>query len=244
MNICEPVFEKYAIFDSYACRIDKGSHKAVKRAQKFSREFNCFLKLDIRKYFDSIDHKTLFELLKRQFKDFRLLEIFEKIICSYSKTEGRCVPIGNLLSQHWANFYLGGFDHWIKENKRRTGYLRYMDDFVIFSDNKSELKKLLQETEMFLREKLKLELKQNIQLNYCRLGIPFLGYRVFPGTIRLRRQSKQRFIKKFKQYEWKFKYGIWNELTLQKHVQPLFEFVKFADTLRLRKKCLLKFQKT
>ena len=113
-----------------------------------------------------------------------------------------------------------------------------MDDFIIFSDNKSELKKLLQETEIFLREKLKLELKKNIQRNYCQLGIPFLGYRVFPETVRLIRQSKIRFIKKFKQYERKFELGIWNESTLQKHILPLFEFVKFADTLNFRKKCL------
>ena len=235
MNICEPIFEKYAIFDSYACRVDKGSHKAVKKAQKFTVKYNFFLKLDIRKYFDSIDHKVLIEMLNHRFKDGRLLEIFEKIICSYSKTMGKGVPIGNLLSQHWANFYLGRFDHWIKEVKKEKGYLRYMDDFIIFSDNKSELKKMLRETEVFLHGNLKLELKKNIQLNYCRLGIPFLGYRVFPLTVRLIRQSKKRFIKKFKQYERKFELGIWNESTLQKHILPLFEFVKFADSLRLRK---------
>ncbi len=106
-------------------------------------------------------------------------------------------------------------------------------------DPKQKLNTLLTEIANFLNKELELKLKENIQLNYCRLGIPFLGYRVFPGTIRLLRQSKQRFIKKLRQFEYKFKYGIWNELTLQKHIQPLLEFVEFADTLRLRKKCLL-----
>ena len=239
MNICEPIFESYAIYNSYACRVEKGSHKAVKKAQSFSRDFSCFLKLDIKKYFDSIDHKILLKMLKHRFKDKVLLRIFEIIIESYSKNVGKGVPIGNLLSQHWANFYFGLFDHWIKEEKGIKGYIRYMDDFIIFSNNKQELNALLIEIDSFLNNELELKLKENIQLNYCKHGIPFLGYRVFPGTIRLLRQSKQRFIKKLRQYEYKFKYGIWDELTLQKHVQPLVEFVKFADTLNFRKKFVI-----
>ena len=241
INICEPIFEKYAIFDSYACRVGKGSHKAVLKAKSLEGKYKYYLKLDIKKFFDSIDHKILYLLLERRIKDKKLLDIYQKIINSYNKSPGKGLPIGNLLSQHWANFYLGYFDHWIKENKSRKGYLRYMDDFVLLSNNKSDLKNLLKEIESFLCQNLNLELKNNIQLNYCEKGIPFLGYRIFPGSIKLAPKSKKRLIKKLKLYEWKFKRGFWSELTLQKHIQPLFEFVKFADSLRLRNNIIEKY---
>ena len=132
MNICEPVFERYSIFDSYACRPAKGLHKAITRAQEFSRQYQWYLKLDIRSYFGSIDHKILNRLLARRFAERRLRDLFGHVIASYRTEPDSGIPIGNLLSQYFANFYLSHLDHWLKEERHVPGYLRYMDDFLLF----------------------------------------------------------------------------------------------------------------
>mgnify|MGYP003309320142 CR=1 FL=1 len=141
MNVCEERFEKYQIDTSYACRQGRGVDSAILKAQTYCRKYKWFLKLDIHKYFDSIDHFILIELLDRLFKDEQLLEIFWKIIESYQTTADRGIPIGNLTSQYFANMYLARMDHYLKENLKVPGHVRYMDDFIIFSNDKSFLKK-------------------------------------------------------------------------------------------------------
>jgi hypothetical protein len=108
------------------------------------------------------------------------------------------MPIGNLISQHLANLYLGSFDHWIKEELRIKGYLRYMDDMLVFARESMELKALLNQAEYYLKHKLRLQINPNIHLNRCRQGFTFLGYRVFPSRISLSSRSKRRFSKKLK----------------------------------------------
>lgn len=124
MNICDPVLERYAIHDSYACRKGKGTIRALERARIFSRRNGWYLKLDIRRYFDSVDQKIMLNLLRRKFKDQKLLHLFEQLLDTYQTEPGKGLPIGNLISQHLANFYLGFFDHWIKESLRVRCYLR------------------------------------------------------------------------------------------------------------------------
>ncbi len=233
MNICEPMIDAYAIHDSYACRKEKGPQKAVKRAQKFSRHYDWYLKMDIRKYFDSIDHTIMMRLLGRRIKDDDLLYLFWHILETYHTIAGKGMPIGNLISQHLANFYLGYFDHWIKEHRRIHGYVRYMDDFLVFGGKKNDLKTEIPLIEQFLAENLELHLKP-IQLNRCRKGIPFLGYRVFSDRIRLSGRSKSRFIRKFIAYEAKWMNGQWSIETLVRHMEPLIEFTKFADASAFR----------
>ncbi len=137
--VCEPVFERLLIADTFACRRGKGREAAVERAKQFARRYPWFLKLDIRKYFNSIDHERLLWLLGRKFKDRRLLDLFGRIIASYEVTPGRGVPIGSLTSQHFANFYLAGLDRFVKEGLRAGGYVRYMDDFVVWDENRTRL---------------------------------------------------------------------------------------------------------
>ena len=132
--VCEPVFERFLIADTFACRRGKGREAAVERARHFARRYPWFLKLDIRKYFNSIDHEVLLGRLARKFKDRRLLDLFGRIIASYEVAPGRGVPIGSLTSQHFANFYLGGLDRFVKEGLRAGGYVRYMDDFVVWGE--------------------------------------------------------------------------------------------------------------
>ncbi|MBF0452798.1 MAG: group II intron reverse transcriptase domain-containing protein [Candidatus Magnetomorum sp.] len=241
MNICEPVFEQYAIYDSYACRKNKGSHAAINRAQKFCRINAWYLKLDIRKYFDSIDHLTVIDMLARKMKDQDVLDLFAIILDTYQTKSGKGLPIGNLISQHLANFYLGKFDHWIKEIMKVKHYIRYMDDFILLSNSQCELKKLLDNIIVFLDNHLLLKLKENIQLNKVKHGIPFLGYRVFSEKILLSPQSRIRFIEKYRLYEAKCLHGTWSIDEMVRHMMPLIEFTKKADAHGLRTNVINRF---
>ena len=241
MNVCEPVLEAHAVFDSYACRKGKGNRKALDRAQRFSRRFPWYLKLDIRKYFDSIDHADLMDGLARKFKDRDLLHLFRTLLETYYTAPGKGMPIGNLISQHLANFYLSGFDHWVKEDLKIRGYLRYMDDFILFGPDKPYLKAALTQVRVYLAEKLALELKDDIQLNRCAHGIPFIGYRVLPSHIRLSPRSKRRFISKFKEYESKWQSGEWSEADLVRHMEPLIDFTRAAHAGDFRRNVISRF---
>ncbi|MBF0397205.1 MAG: group II intron reverse transcriptase domain-containing protein [Desulfobacterales bacterium] len=235
MNVCEPILDSYAIYDTYACRKKKGRQKAVIKAQSFIEKFSWYLKLDISKYFNSIDHKIVMSLLSRKIKDKNVLFLFQKIIDTYHTETGKGIPIGNLISQHLANFYLGSFDHWIKGKRKIKGYVRYMDDFLVFGNEKSYIKNELNEIKLFIKQNLKLKLKDNVQLNHTSHGIPFLGYRIFPKFTRLLPRSKKRFIIKFKKYEMNFANGNWTEKTLVRHMEPLIEFTKMANAAQFRR---------
>ncbi len=239
MNHCEPVFERFANFDSYACRKGKGGHKALLRTQFYCRKFPWYLKLDIRKYFDSIVHRVLQKKLERLFRERRLLSLFADILATYETRPGLGLPIGNLISQHLANFYLGFLDHWLKNELKVKGYVRYMDDFILFAESRSLLRECLEKIENFLDFELGLEIKKNIQLNRTVCGIPFLGYRVFAGKLRLKPAAKKRFMEKFRLYEKMYQSGCWSENELQSHIEALFAFVLKAQSEGLRKKVLV-----
>lgn len=192
MNVCDPVFERYQAFDSYATRRDKGTFAALNRARKFATRYPWFLKLDVRKYFDSIDHALLKTLLRRLFKDFALLALLDRIIDSYDTEEGKGVPIGNLTSQYFANHVLAVADHYIKEELRVGGYVRYMDDMVLWCEDRHTLKAYRKAVERFLKKRLLLDLKP-VCLNRADQGLPFLGFRVFPDRATLRFGSRRRF---------------------------------------------------
>ena len=200
--------------------------------------FKYFLKLDIRKYFDSIDHGAMMAKLPRRFKDRDLLDLFSKILGTYHTRPGKGMPIGNLISQHLANFYLGAYDHWVKEARRIKGYVRYMDDFVLFAENKAILKEELAETESFLEKDAALRLKPNIQLNRCDRGIPFLGFRVFPQTIRLSPRSRKRFVEKLKKYERKWQNGEFDDGELGRRMLSVAEFTRAGHSLEFRRKAI------
>jgi RNA-directed DNA polymerase len=121
MNVCEPVLDRWLIDDTFACRTRKGREAAILRAQHFTRDNGWFLKLDARKYFDSVPHAKLLVFLERRFKDRRLLELLHRIVAAYRGELGIGLPIGSLTSQHFANFYLGWLDRYVKENLRLGG---------------------------------------------------------------------------------------------------------------------------
>jgi RNA-directed DNA polymerase len=241
MNVCEPELEQAAVFDSYACRKGKGQLAAVRRAEGYARQHGWFLKMDLRKYFDSVDHTVLRRLLGGKFKDTAVLSLFDQVLASYQTAPGRGLPIGNLTSQHFANFYLAPLDRFIKERLRCRAYVRYMDDFVVWGDGGAELRSVWGEVEAFLAAELRLELKPNVALNKTALGMDFLGYRVFPCERRLARRSKLRFARKFRRYEREWEEGRWTELRLQQCMQALVAFTLPARSAPWRRHVLRRF---
>ena len=195
MNILEPIFRASFTADTYSCIRGKGIHAAadkLKHALKDKPGTMYCLKLDIRKFYPSIDHQILKDLLRRKFNDRDLLWLLDDIIDS---TDG--VPIGNYLSQYFANFYLSYFDHWLKEDLKVKHYFRYADDLVFLSGDKRYLHWLLHEVRHYLDTRLKLQLKDNYQVFPVEArGIDFLGYRFYHTHTLLRKSIKQNFARK------------------------------------------------
>ena len=237
-NFMEPIFESRSIYDSYACRQNKGAHLAVKRCQQYSRKFKFYLKCDIRKFFESIDHETLKALLQRVIKDKKLLTLLTVIIDHRveGNVPGKGLPIGNLTSQHFANFYLGQLDHFIKDRMQVCGYVRYMDDFISFSDNKNFLKTLLLEIEQFVEGELKLRLKDKVTtIAPVTEGVPFLGFRVFPGLIRIKRENLVRMRRKIQRKEEFYLKGVISEASLVQSVNSIVGHVAHVNSVQVRK---------
>jgi len=235
----EPLFEPMFIYDSYATRKDKGTHKAVQRAQDFLVKNFFYLKLDIEKYFDNIDHKILLRLVASKVKDKKLLRLIGRIVensdVSRGLEDGKGLPIGNLTSQFFANVYLNALDHFIKDTLRVKHYIRYMDDIVVFSDSRASLKGMRELIAKFLSDKLGLRLKDKATLlNTSLHGLPFLGYRVFPGIIRIRRENLARIRKRLEDKLQQFRKGIISEDKMVMSVRSWFAFMGFANSQGLR----------
>ncbi len=209
-QVLEPIFERSFIHDSYACRKGKGTHAAVRRAQHFSRRFRYVLKADIRKFFPSLDHEILKGLIARKIKDPHVLWLVGRIIGSSNPQEAvtmyfpgddlftpserrRGIPIGNQTSQFFANVSLDPLDHFVTDRLRFGGYVRYVDDFLVFSNDKSELTEARDHIAKFLvRLRLRLHPTKNTVFPVTE-GIRFLGYRVFPTHRLLVKDNVHRF---------------------------------------------------
>ena len=233
-NICAPVFERYQIDQSCACRKGKGQSEAIRLASAYTRSNSWYLKLDVRKYFDSVSHDVLKGLLSRLFKDRRLLDLLGSLIDLYHTEPGRGIPIGSLTSQFFANHYLGILDHHIKEELRCRAYVRYMDDFILWDNGKETLQSCLEKIDRFLTEKLRLTLKPPA-LNKTRIGLSFLGYRLFPGHLRLARRSRARLRNRYRKAFRLFERGVWDESAFARHAEPLFAFAARAESEQFRR---------
>jgi len=280
-NLIEPEFEKSFIFDSYANRIGKGTHKAIDRAQGFARRFKYVLTCDVKQYFPSIDHEILLNVVARAAgfdMPFGLLNqrrpkqsprmpgdcfaanarndmmwLAEKILHSgrgvlreeydmayfpgddlFAIHRPRGLPIGNLTSQFWANCYLNPFDHFVKRNLGCKGYLRYVDDFLLFSDDKSELNEWRERIIAKLR-KFRLTLHET-KCQPCPVteGIPFLGFVLYPKHRRLKRQKGIAFQRKYRAARKAVKQGMLSFEKLNASVRGWVNHVRYADTWRLR----------
>ncbi|WP_412464234.1 reverse transcriptase domain-containing protein [Flavobacterium mekongense] len=198
MNVMEPLFTSWFTNDTYSSIKGKGIKSAadsVKKAMKNREETKYCLQLDIVKFFPSIDHNILKNLIRKKIKDRELLKLLDEIIES---SDG--VPIGNYLSQYFANFYLTYFDHWIKEDKKVKHYFRYADDIVIFGKTASELHKLRCEISFYLKNELNLSIKSNYQVfKICeRRGLDFVGYVFWHTHTFMRKSIKQNYARAVK----------------------------------------------
>lgn len=225
MNVLEPLFVCTFTSDSYSCIKGKGIHaaaNAVKNALKDESGTIYCMKLDIKKFYPNIDHDSLKILLRRKIKDAELLWLLDSIIDS---ADG--LPIGNYLSQYFANFYLTYFDHWIKEVKSRKYYFRYADDLVFLSDDKEDLHQLLADIKEYLTTNLKLEIKDNYQIFPVEArGIDFVGYVFYHKHTLLRKTIKKSFARKISK-------GI-NKLSLASYLG----WAKHCNSLHLIKKLI------
>ena len=236
-KVLEPIFERSLISDTYACRKGKGTHLAIRKAQTFCRRYNYFLKLDVHKFFDSVDHETLKTLLRRKIKDLDMLQLLDVFVDhAVPWTEpGKGIPIGNLTSQHFANLYLSSIDHFIKGTLHIKGYIRYMDDLLLFSNTKESLWDAQRKVEGFLNNQLKLLLKDgSVLLAPVTQGVPFLGMHVFPGVIRLSRKGWRRFRKKIMVKEDLLARPEIDTDGLVRSVASMVGHIRHADTRNLR----------
>ena len=206
---------------------------ALVRALYFTKQYPYFLKLDMKKYFDSIPHQKLASLLAGKFKDKAVLQLFDHLLASYAVTEGRGLPIGNLTSQYFANFYLGIFDHYAKERMKVKGYVRYMDDVLLFADTMEEIKALLHTAKRFLEDELLLALKEET-IGKTASGVPFLGFLLKPKGIYLSQKKKKRLKKRIKHYRYKLESGEWDEEEYALHITPVLAHVVIS---RCRRYC-------
>jgi len=235
----EPVIDRTFIYDSYATRKGKGTHRAIKRAKRFLKNNYYYLKTDIAKYFDSIDHDILLNLVEKKVKDKKALLLVERIIrnsdTSRGLEAGKGLPIGNLTSQFFANVYLDPLDHFLKDNSGVKRYIRYMDDMVVFSSSKEYLKGILRDMETFLADCLRLALNPRaMSLNSRIHGLPFLGFRVFPNLIRIKQENLQRMKRRMQKRMVEFKKGLILEEKFVMSMRSMFEHMGFADSYRLR----------
>ena len=221
-SILNPYFEKQFISDSYACRVGKGTHRAIKKLQSWLRKTDrkpkrfYYLKLDISKYFYRVDHEILMEILQRKIADKDLLHVLSVIVncedtnfglplgadvgnVAYDELLGEVgLPIGNLTSQMFANLYLNELDQHCKHNLRLHYYIRYMDDIIILHHDKKYLERVKQDIAGFLDVKLHLQLNSKTCIRPTSMGIEFVGFRVWSTHIKLRKKTAKKMKKRLK----------------------------------------------
>ncbi|MDR2718063.1 MAG: reverse transcriptase/maturase family protein [Treponema sp.] len=235
MNVIEPVFDRPMICNSYACRKGKGTHAAVRYAFGRGKASPFFLKLDIRKYFDSIDHEALKAQLRRLIKDQRVLFLLDGVIDSYETAPGKGVPIGNLTSQFFANLYLAAMDHFILEQLRPCAYCRYMDDFVLWASSQVELKTMFAQVDEYVTRNLKLAVKQPV-FGKTAAGLPFLGFLIKENGIFLLQKSKRRFKARVAEISASLSSGVITEEKAAERSRSVCAAINLARTNFLRRK--------
>ncbi|MCH2247051.1 MAG: reverse transcriptase/maturase family protein [Crocosphaera sp.] len=251
-NVIVPLIEKSFIPDSYANREGYGSHRALKRFIGFARSSKYILQCDIKKYFPSIDHQILKQQIRHYLKCRETLWLIDAIIDNSNEQElvneifpgddlltlierRKGLPIGNLTSQFACNVILNKFDHFVKEEIKAKKYVRYVDDFALFSDSQDFLRTAKQEIEDYLtRLRLKLHPVKSA-LFETKYGANFLGFRVLPNQVRVRNDNLRRSRYRLRQMQYDYRYG---EISLKDVIQRLSSWeahLKHGDTYRLRK---------
>ncbi len=188
MNIAGPVLGRSMVSSSFACRVNKGVHRAAQQVQYNLQRFPFYGQIDIDDYFAAIPHTRLQQVLFRHFKGEPFQHQLQRIIEGYHCKEGYGLPIGSLTSQYFANTYLNGLDRFLANDKRVCAQVRYMDDIIWWCREKSDVKMLLKELQAYLSEHWELAVKTNTIIQRSQQGVSYCGYHIFPGSIRLSRR--------------------------------------------------------
>jgi retron-type reverse transcriptase len=254
-QVVAPILERTYIHDSYANRENKGTHRALQRFGSWCRRFRYVFQADIRMYFPSIDHDILKEEIRRKIKCPDTLWLLDTIIDHsnpqedtgfdyfpgddlFSVLRRKGIPIGNLTSQHFANIYLNRFDHFVKEKLGCGAYLRYVDDFALFSDSRTELTAWRCRIERQL-EILRLRIHPiKSQIVETRKGASFVGFRILPDRVRVVRKSVRRARSRFRSLESDYAGGRIGLAQVKASILSWIAHVSHADSHRLREKML------
>lgn len=184
INILGPIWQSTFVWDSYACIPGKGLHKASQTIMRFVRRNKYVLQCDIRKFYPSINHDVMMDIIKKKIADKKLLAVLQNII--YSCGDESNLPIGNLTSQWMGNVYLNELDHFVKEQLRCRDYIRYCDDFCLFANDTGVLHRFQEKLNDFVQGRLKLCFSKSSIYPVAR-GVTFIGYRHFRKFIMLRK---------------------------------------------------------
>jgi len=227
----EQIYQPIFIAHSYSCQPNKGIHKALRDLLSFSRKASSnftrnfwYLKGDIRKFFDNIDHQILLQVLKKKIKDEKFLWLIWQVVNSFHKDrKGQGLPLGNFTSQWLANVYLNELDYYVKHDLTIKYYLRYADDFLIISRSRDDLLKHLGKIKLFVEKKLQLALHGNkVFIKKFSSGIDFVGYRVLPRRVIIRKNIRKRIVKKTKERQIQL---LDNEIGLWKYYETINSYL-------------------
>lgn len=244
-QVIEPIFDKGFIFDSYACRKGKGTHRAMRRLQCFLNAARqkwpgveiYYLHCDIRKYFPHIDHEILYDEFCRKIKCRGTLSLIRAYIDSYLRNPG--MPIGTLLSQLSANIYMNIVDQFVKHDLCEPYYLRYMDNFIIIHHNKQHLQRVKEEIRGLLENRLRLELNpKSTMIGNSKDGIEFVGYKVFADHVRIKTQSIKRMKRRLKAMQVMYREGRASLRDVTQRIRSWLGHTKHADARRVVEKVL------
>lgn len=257
-NILEPDWERRFIYDTYANRKYKGTHKAILRANQFARKYKYVLQCDFEQFFPSIDHAILRDKIATHLQDDELMGIVDLILDSgigaqtesyqmkwfagddlFTANRPRGLPIGNLTSQFWGNVYLCSFDHFIKRELRAEDYVRYVDDFILFANDK-EILNNWKEKILNRVSKMRLTLHEP-QVYPVNTGIPFLGFRIYPTHRRLKKKRGIAFQRRFRNLVQRWQNRKIERNKLDVSAQSWVAHVNWADTYGLRKSVLSRY---
>ncbi len=234
----EPALERDAAPESFACRRGKGTLAALRHARSLARRFRFCLKLDVRRFFETASHAVLRRLLFRRVADPGLRGLIDHLLDAGApgSLPGRGLPIGNLTSQHFANFYLGPVDRLVKRELRPGGYCRYMDDMLLFGRHKEPLWTAHRRIHRLVVDGLELELRDEVtRLAPVSEGVPFLGFRVFPGTTRFDPRRVRRWWRRMAALEARLDGGALTEEDAARSASSLVGWAMHGDTMMLRR---------
>lgn len=234
----EPVFERRMIEHSYACRRGKGVHAALTRMRQLARSHGFALRMDVASFFPSLRHDVVWNSVARCVKDPHVLALVRTVLDGPPGTPhaGRGLPIGSLTSQWFANLVLDRLDHFASETLRLRGWIRYMDDFGCVGASPTALHAARVAITGFLREELQLEPKERASIVApFASGVPWLGFLVFPGTVRLRPQNARRYAWRLRELRWRLRRGSLTEARYRAAVAAVLAHVSWADSRMLRR---------